>query len=152
MFGLIGSLVDISIIEPNLLLQCLVLVIVALSVRSIGVYLSMIRTDLDYNEIAFLAAAWIPKSTVQAVLISEIYERAIEFNMPVEEKWGLQVITICIFFILFTAPIGAVLISVLGPMLLPYGDISEVHPFPVAVSDVRPFPVARSADENAITV
>lgn len=91
----------------------------------------MIGTDLGNNERLFLAGAWIPKATVPAALSSEILERATALNMPQEIIWGREVITIFIFMILVTAPLGAILISVTGPMLLPPGeDGDDEHPHP----------------------
>ena len=81
--------------------------------------MSMLGTDLDHNERTFMACAWVPKATVQAALSSEIFERAVSLGLEQETEWGVQVITLCIFFILITAPVGAVLISVMGPVLLP---------------------------------
>lgn len=80
--------------------------------------MAMIGTELDMNERLFVAAAWVPKATVQAALSSEIYEKAVGLGMAQKTEWGLQVITICILFIIITAPVGAILISILGPILL----------------------------------
>lgn len=85
----------------------------------------MIGTDLSNSERLFLAGAWIPKATVPAALSSEILERATALNMPQEIIWGQEVITIFIFMILVTAPLGAILISVTGPLLLPPGEEGE---------------------------
>jgi len=86
---------------------------------------AMIGTDLGNSERLFLAGAWIPKATVPAALSSEILERATALNMPQEIIWGREVITIFIFMILVTAPLGAILISVTGPLLLPPGEEGE---------------------------
>lgn len=79
-------------------------------------------TEMDHNERMFMMVAGVPKATVQAALSSELFELASAMNMEREMEWGKQVITLIIFFILITAPLGAILISVLGPMLLPAGS------------------------------
>lgn len=79
-------------------------------------------TEMDHNERMFMMVAGVPKATVQAALSSELFELASSMNMEREMEWGKQVITLIIFFILITAPMGAILISVLGPMLLPAGS------------------------------
>jgi len=83
---------------------------------------SVMSTEMEHNERMFMMVAGVPKATVQAALSSELFELASAMNMEKEMKWGQEVITLIIFFILITAPIGAILISVLGPMLLPVGD------------------------------
>lgn len=77
---------------------------------------------MEHNERMFMMVAGIPKATVQAALSSELFELASSMNMEKETEWGKQVITLIIFFILITAPVGAILISVLGPLLLPVGE------------------------------
>jgi len=125
LFGLIGSLVDISQIEPSLISNSTFVLILAVICRGLGAYVAMIGTDLGNKERLFLAGAWIPKATVPAALSSEILERATALNMPQEIIWGREVITIFIFMILVTAPLGAILISVTGPLLLPKGEDGE---------------------------
>jgi len=79
-------------------------------------------TDMEHNERCFMMVAGIPKATVQAALSSELFEKATENQMINETLWGKQTITLIIFFILITAPMGAILISILGPALLPEGE------------------------------
>lgn len=82
----------------------------------------MCGTDLNNKEKLFLALSWVPKATVQAALSSEIYEGAKAAGLETYTTWGDEVITLCIFFILISAPLGAALISIFGTILLPYGN------------------------------
>jgi len=125
LFGLIGSLVDMSKIEVSLIGNSTMVLILAVFCRGLGAYVAMMGTNLGSSERLFLAGAWIPKATVPAALSSEILERATALQMPQEIIWGREVITIFIFMILVTAPLGAIYISVTGPLLLPYGDEFE---------------------------
>lgn len=88
MFGLIGSLVDISLVDPNLLLISTILIVIALVMRTMGVLLAMAGTELNWQEKAFMAAAWVPKATVQAALSTEIFEEASKLGMHTQTVWG----------------------------------------------------------------
>lgn len=121
LFGLIGALVDISQIQPSLIGNSVLVLILAVLFRGCGAYLATLGV-LGHNERLFMAGAWIPKATVPAALSSELYERAMALNLPTETVWGREVITIFIFMILVTAPLGAIWISVCGPLMLPEGE------------------------------
>lgn len=82
LFGLIGSMVDISFIDTSLIFNSLIVLLVALIFRGLGAYMSMLNTDLFHDERVFIACSWIPKATVQAALSSEIWERATAENNP----------------------------------------------------------------------
>lgn len=122
LFGLIGTLVDLSQLDPNFLLNGIYILCISLVLRAIGSYVSVMSTEMGHNERMFMMVAGVPKATVQAALSSELFELASALDMKQEMEWGKQVITLIIFFILITAPVGAILISVLGPSLLPVGE------------------------------
>lgn len=122
LFGLIGTLVDLSQLDPNFLLNGIYILVISLVLRAIGSYVSVMSTEMGHNERMFMMVAGVPKATVQAALSSELFELASALDMKQEMEWGKQVITLIIFFILITAPVGAILISVLGPSLLPVGE------------------------------
>lgn len=83
------------------------MLILAVVFRGVGAYVATIGV-LDHNERLFMAGAWIPKATVPAALSSELYERAVSLGLAKETVWGKEVITIFIFMILVTAPLGAI--------------------------------------------
>ena len=65
-----------------------------------------------------MAFAWMPKATVQAALGPVFLDNAIKYG---KEDWvpmGGEVLTLAVLSILITAPLGAVSILALGPVLL----------------------------------
>lgn len=71
LFGLIGALVDISKIQPSLIGNSVLVLILAVVMRGVGAYLATIGV-LGHSERLFMAGAWIPKATVPAALSSEL--------------------------------------------------------------------------------
>ena len=71
-----------------------------------------------------MAFAWIPKATVQAALggitIAKMKEREITDQKWID--WGEAMLTMAVFAICITAPLGAIFINTLGPRWL------ECHP------------------------
>lgn len=70
------------------------------------------------KERAFMACAWFPKATVQAALSGVILGDAIRQGNEEVQEYGNIIQTVSIFSIVVCAPIGAVLISTFGPILL----------------------------------
>lgn len=58
------------------------------------------------------------KATVQAALGPVMLKRLNSSNTPEEKHYAEQILMICILSIVVTAPLGAILISILGPRLL----------------------------------
>lgn len=58
------------------------------------------------------------KATVQAALGPVCLKRLNESNTPEERHYAEVILMVCILSIVVTAPIGAILISILGPRLL----------------------------------
>ena len=81
----------------------LVTIILCLMVRMIGVYVSLLGTNLKRGEKIFSMLAYTPKATVQAAI------GAIPLSMGL--KCGPQVLTVAVLAILFTAPFGAFMID-----------------------------------------
>lgn len=72
----------------------------SLSIRSIGVLISLIGTELNYKERAFCVIAYLPKATVQSA------KAGIPLQMGVVGGEIMQ--AIAILSVLITAPIGAI--------------------------------------------
>ncbi|MGL5378972.1 cation:proton antiporter domain-containing protein [Clostridium sp.] len=91
-------------INPNLVGQYLIigiiLLIISLSIRSIGVLISLIGTELNLKERVFCIIAYLPKATVQSA------KAGIPLQMGVEGGEIMQ--AIAILSVLITAPIGAI--------------------------------------------
>ncbi|XP_016120004.1 mitochondrial sodium/hydrogen exchanger 9B2-like, partial [Sinocyclocheilus grahami] len=91
---------------------------IALTVRLIVTFVVVLRAGFNLKEKVFIALAWIPKATVQAAIGSTALDMARSKNDLELQRYGMDVLTVAVLSILITAPIGALLISLLGPRLL----------------------------------
>ncbi len=80
------------------------MLIISLSIRSIGVLISLIGTDLSFKERVFCVIAYLPKATVQSA------KAGIPLQMGVAGGEIMQ--AIAILSVLITAPIGAIGIKI----------------------------------------
>lgn len=88
----------------------IIVIFIGLIGRSIGVILSLIKTNLNFKEKLFCVIAYIPKATVQAAM------GAIPFSLGVQG--GELMLAIAVLSILITAPLGAVGISLSAEKML----------------------------------
>ena len=102
LFVLIGSAVDITyLLEASL--SALLMIFLALLVRMVGVFISLLGTKLNTKERLFCVLAYIPKATVQAAI------GAIPLSMGL--PCGNIVLTVAVLSIIVTAPLGAICID-----------------------------------------
>lgn len=99
LFVLVGAAVDISYLG-NAGFMSVLLILSALVLRIIGVYISLIKTNLNFKEKLFCAISYIPKATVQAAI------GAIPLTAGVEA--GNTILTVAVLAIMITAPLGAI--------------------------------------------
>lgn len=108
-------------INPTLALKYLwigiLMLIISLSIRSIGVFISLIGTNLSLKEKIFCIIAYLPKATVQSA------KAGIPLQMGVAGGEIMQ--SIAILSVLITAPIGAIGIKISSPKLLTQDNIIE---------------------------
>jgi NhaP-type Na+/H+ or K+/H+ antiporter len=109
LFTLVGAEVNISVAFEAGLIGA-VIIGVGLIGRSIGVWLATLGTELNRNERIFCMIAYMPKATVQAAI------GAIPLAAGVEV--GNVILAIAVLAILITAPLGAIGIKILAPVLL----------------------------------
>ena len=102
LFVLVGATVDLSY-AVNAGIEVVILVVVALGLRMIGVFVSLLGTTLNSKERMFCMLAYTPKATVQAAIGS------IPLSMGLE--CGQLVLTIAVIAILITAPFGAICVD-----------------------------------------
>jgi len=105
LFVLVGAQVNITVAFKAGLAGT-ALIVVALIARSIGTYLSVMRTDLTFKERLFCVISYIPKATVQAAIGAVPLEAGV--------KSGDMILAIAVLSILLTAPIGAIGITKTG--------------------------------------
>lgn len=102
LFGLVGAAVNLSYASKAGYLA-IIMLILALVVRSIGVFVCVSRSDFNRKEKLFTALAGTPKATVQAAI------GGIPLSMGLPN--GEMILAISVIAILFTAPMGAILID-----------------------------------------
>lgn len=118
LFVLAGASLDLSYI-PIVLLSTVVLLCGAVAFREIGVWLSLLGSDLNRNEKIFCMYCFIPKAAVQATT------GAIPLYLGMEA--GKEVQTIAVLAIIITAPIGAWMIRHTFRKNLEYTPPGTVH-------------------------
>lgn len=100
LFVLVGISVDLAYVKEAGFLA-VVLIIIGLIFRTLGVNISLIKTNLNKKERLFTSFAYMPKATVQAAI------------GPVALQMGLDsgnlILSVSVIAILVTAPLGAIL-------------------------------------------
>lgn len=109
LFVLVGAQVNIFL-AASFLFVGLAIIIIGLIARSIGVYLSLMGSNLNLEEKIFCIFAYIPKATVQAAI------GAIPLSIGVAS--GDIILAIAVIAILFTAPLGSFAVSKYGEKVL----------------------------------
>lgn len=102
LFVLVGATVNIDY-ATRAGAAAIILIAGALVFRVIGVFISLLKTNLTRNEKFFTAVAYMPKATVQAA----IGGIPLAMGLP----GGETILTVAVIAILVTAPLGALLID-----------------------------------------
>ncbi|GFR63530.1 mitochondrial sodium/hydrogen exchanger 9B2-like, partial [Elysia marginata] len=118
LFGLIGSAVELDSLDGGTVGKGIGVLFMGLIVRMGVASLVGLKSELNLKERLFLPLAWIPKATVQAAIGAVAYDTAVEKNETELIPLGKKVLTIAFLAILITAPIGSVIIAMVGPRLL----------------------------------
>lgn len=113
LFTFVGMAINPSLVGKYLWIGVIILII-SLTVRSIGVFLSLIGTNLSFKERIFCVIAYLPKATVQSA------KAGIPLQMSVSGGEVMQ--AIAILSVLITAPIGAIGINLTSSKLLTQND------------------------------
>ena len=102
LFVLVGAAVDINVIFDNLL-NGVLLILGALTIRICGVLVCLIKTNLSKKEKLFCSLSYTPKATVQAAIGGiPLYYGIASGNL---------ILSIAVLSIIITAPIGAYFID-----------------------------------------
>ncbi|MGF6907499.1 cation:proton antiporter [Fusobacterium sp. PH5-44] len=102
LFVLVGTEININF-AMKFGFSSVILVLSGLVFREIGVFLSLMKSDLNFKEKLFTMIAYTPKATVQAAI------GGIPLMMGL--GYGKLALTLAVVSILITAPIGAFLID-----------------------------------------
>ena len=103
LFALVGIATNINYAFSNNGIMILGLIIIALTFRSLGVIVCLIATKFDWKEKLFIVLSYLPKATVQASIGAIALTEGL--------ACGDIVLTFAVVSILFTAPMGAILID-----------------------------------------
>ena len=99
LFVLVGAAVDIRY-TMGAGAGALVMILLGLTLRSIGVWLCMLGTPLSIRERVYCVIAYLPKATVQAAIGAV----PLSLGLPC----GKIVLSVSVIGILVTAPLGAI--------------------------------------------
>ncbi len=109
LFFFVGMAINPALVGEYFYIGVIILVI-SLSIRSLGVLVSLIGTDLNKKERLFCVIAYLPKATVQSA------KAGVPLSMGVAGGEIMQ--AIAILSVLITAPIGAIGIKLSAPKFL----------------------------------
>ncbi|XP_077877991.1 sodium/hydrogen exchanger 9B2 isoform X3 [Ictidomys tridecemlineatus] len=118
LFGLIGAEVSIASLRPETVGLCVATLGIAVLIRILTTFLMVCFAGFNIKEKIFISFAWLPKATVQAAIGSVALDTARSHGKKELEEYGMDVLTVAFLSILITAPIGSLLIGLLGPKLL----------------------------------
>ncbi|MGL6058438.1 MAG: cation:proton antiporter [Culicoidibacterales bacterium] len=117
LFVFVGAAINPLLVGDYFLLGVVMLAI-SLTMRSIGVWIALLGTNLTWQERCFCIVAYLPKATVQSA----------KAGVPLEYgvAGGEIIQALAILSVLITAPIGAIGIQYFAPrILMPADDESE---------------------------
>lgn len=119
LFIYIGTEVKFSVINGKLLGIALGVLAFGLCARSVGVWFSLIKTDLNNKEKFFCIISYLPKATVQAAMGAVPLGLILDGSIAGSSiQIGQTILTFAVLSIIVTAPIGAIGIKSFGPSLL----------------------------------
>ncbi|CDW88253.1 mitochondrial sodium hydrogen exchanger 9b2 [Stylonychia lemnae] len=119
-FSSVGGAVNLSAMRQSDIGYGVVCIMSGLVVRLLTVIQvsQFSKVKFNFKEKLFMAISWIPKTAVLSTQGSAILNDAIDQNNTQMIEYGKIIQTISVLSIIITAPIGAILINTLGPLLL----------------------------------
>lgn len=113
LFAFVGMAINPKLVGQYFIVG-VVLLTCSLTIRSIGVLISLTGTDLSKKEKLFCIIAYLPKATVQSAKAGIPLQNGVE--------GGAVMQAIAILSVLITAPIGAIGIKIMAPKCLSYDE------------------------------
>lgn len=135
LFGTIGASVQFANMDGSVVGKALGVILIGLFFRWFATYLAVSIESGKYTtkERGFMAFAWMPKATVQAAIGGVVLDTASSINglddetREIYKNYGTIMLTVAVIAIVFTAPLGAILINTLGIKWLTYDGISKTE-------------------------
>ncbi|KMZ05222.1 sodium/hydrogen exchanger 9B2 isoform X1 [Drosophila simulans] len=126
-FALIGKEINFNVLQGHVIGYGALLVLVGSLFRLAFAYLSTYGGNLSRKERAYITISGFPKATVQAALgpVALDMARAASVASPEQLALAGNVLIISVLAIIFTAPLGAILMLRLAPYWLKHGDAVE---------------------------
>ncbi|KAK9818378.1 hypothetical protein WJX72_011662 [[Myrmecia] bisecta] len=126
LFGAIGAEIDFRNISSSLVPKALLIIGVGTLVRGPTAVAVLSRSGLTLREQLFMGFSWIPKATIQgalgtAPLLLIQSNKQGDADYAQYQAWGEDILNVCVFAIILLAPIGLLVIALLGPRWLPQG-------------------------------
>ncbi|CAH1795960.1 unnamed protein product [Owenia fusiformis] len=123
LFGLIGAEIDIAKLDGATVGFAIATLFIGFLIRMVAAFVAVTCAPFSWKEKFFLPFAWFPKATVQAAIGSIALDMAQELPDSNPDKatkvtLGLQILSMAVLAILFTAPPGATAIKLAGTRLL----------------------------------
>ncbi|XP_032577583.1 sodium/hydrogen exchanger 9B2 isoform X1 [Drosophila sechellia] len=126
-FALIGKEINFNVLQGHVIGYGALLVLVGSLFRLAFAYLSTYGGNLSRKERAYITISGFPKATVQAALgpVALDMARAASVASPEQLALAGNLLIISVLAIIFTAPLGAILMLRLAPYWLKHGDAVE---------------------------
>ncbi len=119
LFVYIGTEVQISQIDISIVGIGILILVLGLIARSFGVWLSLLRSNLNNKEKLFCIISYWPKATVQAAMGAVPLTMILNGKITsLSESTGQLILAMAVLSIIFTAPLGAIGIKLTGHKLL----------------------------------
>ncbi|KRG02350.1 sodium/hydrogen exchanger 9B1 isoform X1 [Drosophila mojavensis] len=130
-FALIGKEINFAVLEGRVIGYGVLLVLLGSLARLAFAYLSTYGGNLSSRERAYITISGFPKATVQAALGPVALDLARSFDGTIDMSLPNNVLIISVLAIIFTAPLGAILMLRLAPFWLKRGDPVDTAESPV---------------------
>jgi len=118
LFSLIGEAILCSELHWLSVGYGVVIIFVGLVFRSAAAYTAVSASTLTHKERLYVALAWMPKATVQAVMASLPLDVVGDSGNDQDVRYARQILSILALSIFLTAPTAAFIIERLGPVML----------------------------------
>ncbi|XP_017847791.1 sodium/hydrogen exchanger 9B1 [Drosophila busckii] len=126
-FSLIGKEINFDILDGRVIGYGVLLVLFGCLFRLAFAYLSTYGGNLSRKERAYITISGFPKATVQAALGPVALDMARDLKLLPETALASNVLIISVLAIIFTAPLGAILMLRLAPLWLKHDDAAAPH-------------------------
>ncbi len=145
LFTMVGAQVNIQVAWKAGLAST-ALIFLALIARSVGTYLCVLGTDLNFKERLFVVISYIPKATVQAAIGGAplIAMQAAHMNT----RPGEIILAVAVLSILLTAPLGAWMIVFFGERWLEHSDPKRFPAYQAALESESDYDLLEPPEEE----